>query len=238
MYGLYGWLLAKGQIAFMNAKFNHSDCIAVYPEIQQGNPAEANTVVRYILNKPGLIPALMSDGTLQYGQTEFDESDKLIYFSRMFGGEDSMFLPILDLHLFRDQGKKRTKTAYFVGKGIKDPDIERKFTHPKNAILIDRNLAQDQSKLADLLNECQVLYDYDPVSAMTEISRLCGCPVIYLSDKYTEKDYDKYEPGKMGMVWGGTKIPKLDSKAFRKHYMGLWDSFNTHLDYFIEDTQK
>lgn len=238
MYGLYGWLLAKGQIAFMNAKFNHSDCIAVYPEIQQGNPAEANTVVRYILNKPGLIPALMSDGTLQYGQTEFDESDKLIYFSRMFGGEDSMFLPILDLHLFRDQGKKRTKTAYFVGKGIKDPDIERKFTHPKDAILIDRDLAQDQAKLADLLNETSVLYCYDPVSAMMEIARLCGTRIIYLSDAYSKEDYLKYEPGINGISFSTEESVELDVEKFRKHYKHLREAFSVKLDKFIDSTQK
>src|SRR4051812_8186794 len=76
MYGLYGWLLAKGQVVFLNQKPSTGDCIGVYPEIEQGNPANASTVVRYILNKPGIVPALMNDGTLRNGPTEFEPTDK------------------------------------------------------------------------------------------------------------------------------------------------------------------
>src|SRR3990167_47374 len=138
MYGLYGWLLARGQEAYLNQMPQDKGVIGVYPEIQQGNPTNAKTVVRYILNKPGLIPALMSDGSLVKGPTEFGKDDILYYFSSLYGDGDVMFLPILDLRLFKDQGKKRTRTAFFQGKGM---NYEYNPVHPDDAFLIDRHFA-------------------------------------------------------------------------------------------------
>lgn len=236
MYGLYGWLLARGQVAYLNQLPTSGEVIAIYPEIQQGNPANAKSVVRYLLNTPGLIPALMSDGSLVKGPTEFPPTDKLIYFSKLFGDGETMFLPIIDLFTFKDQKKKRTKTAYFVGKGINYPEL--KMIHPDNAVLIDRELAQDQGALADLLNECHTLYCYDPVSAMLEIARLCGVRIIMVNPAYTKEEFKKYEPGMNGISWGKDEGISLDTQAFRETYQQLKKDFEVKLDQFIEETQN
>lgn len=241
MYGLYGWLLAKGQVAFLNQRPSHGDVIGIYPEIEQGNPANASTIVRYILNKPGEVPALMADGSLRQGPIQFDPSDKLYYFSRLFGDTDEshyMFLPILNMHVFTDQKKKRTKTAYFIGKGIIDPDLQTKFIHPQDAVLIERTLAQDQGYLADLLNECEVLYCYDPVSAMTELARLCGCRVVMVNHLYSKEQFSNYEPGMNGITWGTEATVLLDVAAFRDHYTQMVTDFSIKLDQFIKETQR
>lgn len=241
MYGLYGWLLAKGQVAYLNEKPVRGDFIAIYPEIEHGNPAEASTVVRYILNKPGAVDAIYTDGTVKKGPTEFAPTDKIYYFSQLFGEADDehyMFLPILDLHTFKDQHRKRTKVAYFVGKAIKEPNYESKFVHPKDAILIDRDFAQDQQALADLLNECEVLYCYDPVTAMTELARLCGCRIVMVNPLYTKEEFEKYEPGMNGISWGEDKKVPLWTEAFRSHYESLRRAFEYQLDTFITETQK
>lgn len=235
MYGLYGWLLAKGQVAYMNQRPSEGDVIGIYPEIEVGNPANASTVVRYILNKPGLIPALLSDGSLRQGPTEFDKNDILYYFSRLYGDGDVMFLPILDLHLFKDQKKKRTRTAFFQGKGL---NYDYKPVHPDNAFLIDRQFASDQAKLADFLNECHTLYCYDPVSAMTELARLCGVRVIMINPVYTKEQFSKYEPGMNGINWGKDEGIELDTHSFREKYKQLRRNFEMDLDSFIEHTQN
>lgn len=236
MYGLYGWLLAKGQIAFINQKPVKGDYIAVYPEIQKGNPLGVKDVVRYILAEPGVIPALLSDGSLQYGDIEFDKNEKLYYFSRLYGGDDSntLFLPVLNLHVFKDQGKKRTKTAYFIGKGINYP---LKPFHPDDAILIDRELAIDQQALADVLNQCHTLYCYDPVSAMLEIARLCGVRVIMKNPVYKIEEFRKYEPGMHGINWGEDQGIECNPKYFRGWYENLLNDFNKRIDKFIDETQ-
>lgn len=234
MWGLYGHLLAKGQIVHVNAKYEDDDFIAIYPEIAQGNPLGAKTVVRYILNKPGVMGGTNQLGQYQAGPTEFEPTDIKYYFSRLFGETDAghyMFLPILNTHLFKDLGKTRNKTAYFVGKG------EDTGKHPANAILIDRRLAADQGQLAELLNECEVLYSYDPVSAMTELARLCGCRIVMINSTYDRSDYLKYEPGINGMSWGSDTGVPLNVEGFRSHYQELKMVFNTALNRFIEETQ-
>ena len=235
MYGLYGWLLARGQEAYLNQMPQDKGVIGVYPEIQQGNPTNAKTVVRYILNKPGLIPALMSDGSLVKGPTEFGKDDILYYFSSLYGDGDVMFLPILDLRLFKDQGKKRTRTAFFQGKGM---NYEYNPVHPDDAFLIDRHFANDQGKLADFLNECHTIYVYDPVSAMTELARLCGVRVVMINPVYSKEEFGKYEPGMNGISWGKDEGIELDTHAFREKYKQLRRRFETDLDSFIERTQN
>jgi hypothetical protein len=237
MYGLYGHLLAKGQIAHLNAKFNHSDCVAIYPEIEHGNPAEAFTVVRYILNIPGVVDAIYSDGSFKKGPTKFNDDDILYYFSRLFGETDEkhyMFLPILNLHLFKDQKKLRNKTCYFVGKGF-DLTLDK---HPKDAILVDRELAQDQQALADLLNETDALYCYDPVTAMLELARLNGCRIVQIPSIYSREEFSKYEPTMNGISWGEDEGIKLDYEKFRNHYANMIKQFSEKLDFFIEETQR
>jgi len=230
MYGLYGHLLARGYEVYMN-QFPEGDVIAIYPEIVGGNPINATTVVRYILNKLGV----MHTGGME-PLREIDPTEHNYYFSRIFGDTDDdhyMFLPIINTDIFKDQGKKRDKRAVFVGKG------EDLGLHKPGAIIIDRSLAQDQQELADLLNECSVIHQYDPISAMSEVARLCGCRVELLNDQYSRDDYEtKYEPGANGISFGSQEHEELDTEAFREHYMQMKVDFKKQLDKFIEETQK
>jgi hypothetical protein len=236
MYGLYGWLLAKGQIAYLNAKIPNQEFIGVYPEIYHGNDMEASTVVRYLLNKPGVM-SLVENGVAHPGPTIFNKGDRIYSFSRLFCEDEDLeeshilFLPILNLHLFKDQKKTRNKTCYFVGKGISTN------AHPQDAIPITRQFAVNQSALADLLNECDVMYCYDPVTAMTEVARLCGCRVVMINNN-SKDEFKRYEPGLNGISWGYDEHIPLDTEGFRTHYMNLRGIFSKRLDIFIEDTQK
>lgn len=66
MYGLYGWLLAKGEIAYLNAKIDIPS-IGIYPEIYHGNDMGAKTIVRYVLQTPGLMGTADQDGIFRTG---------------------------------------------------------------------------------------------------------------------------------------------------------------------------
>jgi len=233
MWGLFGWLLAKGQLALTNVKWT-TPFVAIYPEITHGNPLEGQRVIRYILNKPGVMSSYGVPGP-----TKFDDTDEIYVFSRIydtFGVDDShiLFLPILNLNLFFDHKKKRDNTCYFVGKG-KDLGL-----HPKDSIKIDSSIATDQEKLADTFNSCRVMYSYENPTAMVEIARLCGCKVVFFPDgaitKFTEKELtEKYEPGMNGV--GFNKEVPLDTPKFREHYKNLIKTFEVKLERFITHTQ-
>jgi hypothetical protein len=240
MYGLYGWLLAKGQIAFLNAKID-VPFIGIYPEIYEGNWAGADYIVRFLLNKPGVMGSVDKEGHINTGPLHFFETDTIIEFTKLydtFNTPDNhlLFLPILNLHLFKDQKKNRTKIAYYVGKG------ENLELHPKEAIGIFNQFAIDQGALADLLNECQTLYTYENPTAMNEIARLCGCQVVFIPNKktpyYTKEQLETlYEPGMEGISWFGEE-KKGDLSAFRSHYVDLGRLFSDRLDQFIVETQS
>lgn len=233
MWGLYGWLLAKGQIVNLNFKYPDPNFIAIYPEIYHGNSFGANTVARYILQKPGMV-GKGTPGTSSFrpGPTEFDPNDMLFAFSRLYmkglPQDHYMFLPILDMHLFKNQKQKRTKKFYYVGKGSNTNN------HPAEAIELPR--MRDQQKLADLLNDCEVLYIYDPVTALSELARLCGTRVVMFSPMEGFEKY--YEPQTNGIsLYKDTGI-KLNYEQFRSHYSKMRDIFSKKLDDFIELTQK
>jgi len=234
MYGLFGWLLAKGEVVFLNHTFD-TDFIGIYPEIYHGNDLGATTVVRYLLNRPGFMSSYGIPGP-----AKFDKTDKIYGFTKLYtpklDDDHLMFLPILNLNLFRDYGKKRTKRCVFVGKGV---DLDKSET--KGLPRITRELASDQAKLADFLNECEVMYSYENPTAMNEIARLCGCKVVFFPDgcltTYTKEELEtRYEPTMYGIGWN--KEPKFNPNLFRTIYTDLIDKFSKSLDRFIEDTQN
>jgi hypothetical protein len=236
MWGLFGHLLAKGMVAYVNTKLSTHNFIGIYPEIMHGNEGEADHVVRYVLNKPGVM-GYGTPGTSLFkpGPTVFDQTDEIYYFSHLFGMADEshyMFLPILSMKLFNLQDKRRTKTCVFVGKGH---DLHE---HPKDVVYITKEVTNDQEELADLLNECQVMYCYDPITAMTEIARLCGCRIVMINPVYSKDEFSKYEAGMNGMSWGKDEGIKLDVAGFREHYNWMKRTFGKKLDIFIERTQR
>lgn len=235
MWALYGHLLAKGQVAFTNTQIDIPS-IGIYPEIYRGNDMVASKVVRYILQKPGMMGTTDETGQFRAGLTQFDKSDEIYVFSKIYdewGVDDDhiLFIPVIDLHTFYDQKRKRTKVAYYVGKG------QNKFKHPVNAIEITREMAIDQQVLANTLNECQQLFVYDPISAIMEVARLCGCGVNYYGD--IELDRLKlYEPGMNGLAYYDSADPKLWTSSFREHYKSLIRNLDDKLYNFIDNTQK
>lgn len=233
MYAFQSWLETKGQIAWVN-KFPQDDFIAVYPEITQGNPTDAKHVVRYILNKPGL----MTTGG-KPGPTEFDPNDKIYVFSELYNtlGVDKnhiMFLPVLNLHLFKvtNTGKRKVNCK-LIGKGS---DLRLPITEGLNEIT--REFANDQAALADYLNKCEVMYSYDNNSAMFEIARLCGCRIVVIPSIYSKEEFSKYEPGMNGISYGLNETVDLDAVEFRNHYKGMIKTFENRLEYFIHETQN
>lgn len=233
MYGLYGWLLAKGQPAFLNTQIDVPS-VGIYPEIYHGNDMMATKVIRYVLQTPGLMGTSDQTGVFKEGPEAFDPKDEIYVFSKVYdqwGVDDDhiLFLPIIPLDVFKDQHKKRTKKLFYVGKGF------NRGKHPEDATELPK--VSDQQELANILNECQVLYVYDKLSAIMECSRLCSCPVRYYGE-LTQDVMDKYEPGLNGVALWHEKPLKFDYTAFRAHYFDMIDTFEKKLDKFILRCQK
>lgn len=231
LYGLIGWLLAKGQIVVPNAV--GEDFITIYPDVINGNPFNSNNIVWYLLNAPGV----MGMGGVK-GQTEFNKKDKIYVFSEIYNtvGVDKnhvMFLPIIDLHTFKVTNYgKRSKKCKLIGKG-RDLHLEE----TEGLFELTRQFSNDQAALAEFLNECEVMYSYDNNSAMFEIARLCGCRVVIIPSTYTKEEFSKYEPGLNGISYGLEENEPLDVVEFRNHYKNMVKVFEDKLEDFIYETQ-
>lgn len=238
MYGLYAWLLAKGEIAYLNSQIDIPS-VGIYPEIYHGNDMNAQKVIRYVLQTPAIMGTADGTGVFQTGPTTEEikaTSDDIYVFSKIYdtfgvNNDHILFLPILNLNLFKDLGKKRTKTCFLVGKGVNQNK------HPKDAIELTRVFATDQQALADLLNECEVLYCYDRLSAMMDIARLCGCKVRYYGD-FSKEELMTYETGTNGLTYKDEEEKELNLSIFKDNYRRLRNTFSDKLDLFIERTQS
>ena len=235
MWGLYGWLLAKGQVVYVNEKIDNS--IVIYPEIVHGNPLNGKKVIRYILAQPGTMGfGTPETNSFKPGPVDFNANDELYVFSKVYDKWNSndnhiLFLPIINLHIFKNQEKKRTKKAFYVGKGV---NLNK---HPKETEELFRgNDTKDQQGLANYLNECEVLYVYDNLSAIMECARLCGCPIKYYGNLTKEK-LSLYEPGMNGITYRDEDRVNLDAKEFTNHYKNMIRVFESRLDTFIDHTQ-
>lgn len=230
MWALVDALKKKGQAVTTNQIIMNTEFVAVYPEICWGNPFNSKRVARWLLNKPGRIN----------GPTEFDKSEQMFAFSKLFNvynvpDERLMFLPAIDINIFHKTNfGKRTKRCYYVSKGF---DMHLK--ELEGVEELKKEMAVDQQALADYLNECEVLYSYDPVSAIFECARLCGCRVVIIPNgEYTKKEFSEYEPGMNGLSFGLDEHVELDVEAFQNHYVDLITEFDRKLDKFIELTQN
>jgi len=69
MWGLFGHLLAKGELAVTNSTWE-VPFIGIYPEIVHGNPLRADKVIRYVLNKPGVMATQGVPGPMTFDPDE------------------------------------------------------------------------------------------------------------------------------------------------------------------------
>ena len=213
--------------------------IAIYPEIVSGNPFDAKTVVNYLLNIPG---ACSPDYSSTWGK------DDLFYtYSRLFNtkiglpDDRVLLVPHINLSVFYDKHLPRTGRAVYRGKGS-DRELLRQYPllGGKESFRGD----EGQERLSDMLNRITMLYVLDNATAMTEIARLCGCPVVIVPDgSYTKEQYQQHEFWPAGGIgWGVEESAiaraTIDSEKMRSVYEEAEIEFQRRLTNFIEVTQN
>ena len=200
------------------------DWIAIYPEVVWGNPWNAPRVARWCLNHPGKLG----------GQKVYDPAEIVFVFHELFdhmglGPERVLNLPTIETDIYVDRHLSRVGPTFYVGKGDKSREVP-------GAVEITRSLALNREYLAYILNTATVMYTFDNETAMAEIARLCGCPVIVIPDgSYTWEQYDRFV-GWVGQGWDAMP-PPFDSAAYREWYLGRVGAFRGQLARFIEITQ-
>ena len=206
--------------------------IVIYPEVVNGNPLGAVRVVRWFLNKPGLIT----------GTTEYGENELYFYYAKQFNDksinkDDQNYLKtlyVLDSIYHKRNHGSREGSCYILRKGR-----NRTLVHnTTNSILID-NLSHEQA--ADVFNHAKYCISYDTQTALSKYAALCGCISIVVPEHDVSKE--KWKPNiedRYGVAYGfdDTQWAEDSADKILENFQSQKVRTLKQLDHFIEKTQS
>ena len=170
----------------VNPKFNtpighDPEAIVIYPEVITDNPLKAKKVVRYLLNKEGVMQGKM----IEWGKTDFP----LSYAKEYRADCDKLFYSNTDTEIFKNLGLERTYNSFYIGKGNQFGHCEKL----PGCVEITRNYPQSKHELAIILNQSKIFFTYDTVSAINLDAILCGAMPFFLQKPlFEDSEYGKY----------------------------------------------
>ena len=211
---------------------------AVYPETAVGNPLGASTVVRWVLNRPGLLG----------GDAKYDAGEHVFYYSDVYlpyirnAVRGKLYLPMIDESIFfcdsQESGDlaERTLACYYIGKSTwKEGYCDRGRTFE-----ITRD-TPPKSELGKLFRASRVLYCFDNSTILVYEALMCGCPVVIIPDgTQTEEDYSRLELGTDGIAWGLEQLAqvRVNVDNLKERYRKAEKDFDTQLEQLLAKTYK
>nr|WP_314583217.1 glycosyltransferase [uncultured Pseudomonas sp.] len=212
--------------------------IAVYPEVLDGNPLGAETVVRYLLNQPG---HLKGSGIYAQSDILFAYSEALL--QPGMSRENRLFLIPIALDIFKlpDDPAIRVpgKVCYYQGRAGQAP-LDPALL-PPGSIEITQHYPDSWEALADIFQRCELFYCGEASSLCGEAA-LCGCLPVVVPGPWAKLAISRSETASNGCAWGNdpreierarSTLP-LVRENFERLNAGFWDQ----LDHFIEVTQR
>lgn len=226
-------------------KAENREPIVIYPEIIHGNPRNARSVVRYVLNYPGLVG----------GPKKFHESDLLCYFglefSDGFDWQSQLYLriPLVDQSVFynKKQFKAEERKGFLFYPGRYPNGLEEFSEIVQRSTIITYQWPETQKEIAELFRKSELLYCVTNSAIITE-ALLCGCPVVLLSTPHTAEFIAQNQKALIenniipfGIALNNSLSEIERAKAtvndFEMRYNQLEVNFWNNLKTFIERTQ-
>lgn len=178
----------------------NSKDIVIYPEIINGNPLMAKNVVRWVLNKVGVIGG---------SEDTWSKKDKVFYYSKQFCAEKDqcnlLFCFDSKADFFHsDNVAKDLNNVVLFYKGNKySSDMSR---HPKNSIILDMYI-HDMSMVKSILSRAKNFFTYDTDTYYSVIAALCGCNsfVMKRDGLDAERFFEERELLRYGVSYDGKK---------------------------------
>jgi len=213
------------------------DGIVVYPEVEEGNNLQAQRVVRFILNAPGLIR----------GSGVFCENEILFGYCglmRRYLRDEMNILtvPVAQTNLFRTESDQSMRAGglYWIGKEATTagPEAEGWLQ-----ITLDWPVSWEQ--LSELFRRRGLFISYTMYTHLLVEARLCGCPAAVIPNgRYNRLEFGFGTPGGMdGLAWGITPdeisravlTVERYPEAYNRNVVGR---YLKQLDRFIQITQR
>lgn len=172
--------------------------IIVYPEIISGNPLGAKRVVRWLLNKPGLIS----------GKIDFGDDDLFFYYNEHFNDWSinpnkehhlNVSEPMIGTYVEKNHGERKGQ-CYMVRKGRDRPLIY----HDDGALKVD---GLTHEELAEIFNQYKYFICYDLYTMYCRYAAMCGCiPVVMPEKGISKEDWRPEIFNRYGIAYGWDDI--------------------------------
>lgn len=210
--------------------------ILVYPEVIPGNPFGAHTIVRYVLNFPGLLG----------GDTAYPPRELVFGYSRVLatraGSDQVVFIPTSDPTVFTPDPPRERRGACFWAMKYRLVHDGALFPVTAGAVEITRDLpaSQTPAEIADLFRRSEVFYAYENTALALEAA-LCLCPTVFLPNPWLDEVIAVRELGWDGFAWGTKPTEVARAKATvhqaRARYLANYARFWEQLSVFADATQ-
>jgi GT2 family glycosyltransferase len=211
--------------------------IVVYPEIVRDNPLNADNVVRYLLNVPGLISG---------ESPEWQDSDLIFTHGWHISPKELdahlLEIPLINSKIYNSHGvndQERKGSLVFINRYIDRGGKLQPIT--SDSLEISRRVPfRTPIELAKLYRSAQLMYAYEPSTACFE-ALVCGCPIIYLpNDLLLPTRFEGYL-GSDGSAWGADlsliEAAKKNVHLAAEKYEEKKHIFWEQLENFVEITQ-
>lgn len=199
---------------------------AIYPETVTGNPLAAASVIRWVLNRPGLLG----------GDAVYSDDEHVFYYSEVFRPyvqnriAGKLYLPTIDESIFyadENVSSRRGLECFYVGKSVWRDGV----INGDKMFEITREFPA-KAQLGKLFRAARVLYCFDNSTILTYEALLCGCPVVVIPDgTQSRRDYENLELGMDGIAWGIEEYrgEPVDVPGLRARYAQVKSDFRQQL---------
>jgi len=228
-----------------NHKSAGREPIIVYPEVVYGNPRSGKSVVRYILNHPGLLG----------GPKEFHETDLIYFFSYEFSldlnhlPKNILRVPLVDTALFNNDNNSfdKSRRGILIYPGRYHEGLQQFSDLVKRGTLITATWPASHKELSDLFRKSELIYCFTNSSIATE-AMLCGCPVVLIRTPYTRDFIDTHKnlaakgmelPTGIALEMSTDEVDRAKATVHKiyEKYQHIETTFWEQLHQFVNNTQ-
>lgn len=211
--------------------------IAIYPEVAEGNPLNAPVVVRYMLNREGVI---------KHNRMNVGAEDLYFWYRSEFAGKtfnpQMLALEAYDMSLFCDDSPVKDLDLLYINRVDRNKvDFS---TLPAGVRVLSMEHPLPLKELAAVLKRGRVLYTYES-SGTCFLANLCGCPVVARTLRGYEKlaiTADTVNDNAGGIAWDDTaeeiERARLTLPAVRQWLYTKREKLDRQLKSFIAKTQQ
>lgn len=215
--------------------------IVVYPEIISGDPlAAGGLVVRWLLNKPGVIG----------GDTEFHPDEMIFAYDPAYAPSgmhaELLHIPFCDTSIFNNENNpdddRRDLTCFYAHKYLHKGQNGKTSEHVLGATSLCKDQKLTHAEIANILRRAKLLYVYEPTALITE-ALLCGCPVcIIVTDYWQINMAGRTYPPNSGIVMDDKPESLAMAREGVKNFQARYERDVVapgwpNLDRFVELTQ-